>query len=75
MLASISRPLSLAAAAVTLCTSASANSHVFPPVDTSEWAFSDHYLWARQSQGIGGDGTDQPPGVPFLPDIPFAMNE
>ncbi|PWN31092.1 glycoside hydrolase [Jaminaea rosea] len=75
MLASISRPLSLAAAAVTLCTSASANSHVFPPVDTSEWAFSDHYLWARQSQGIGGDGTDQPPGVPFLPDIPFAMND
>lgn len=42
------------------------------PLDTR--TFFEHLL-ARQDQGIGGDASTQPPGVPFVPDIPFANNE
>lgn len=35
----------------------------------------DRFVFARQDQGIGGDASKQPPGVPVNPDIPFAGNE
>lgn len=36
--------------------------------------FFGHLLSTRQNQGVGGDASTQPPGVPFVHERPFADN-